>query len=226
MSWRSNSKTAGIRQFTGPYPPRYGGMLWYTTGDMREWGSQHWGHNLGCYYQALPAVNRVELMEPLFSMYSGMYESGALAARQQWGSQGVWLPETTCFDGLEPLPEDLAAEMRDLYLVRKPWDQRSERFRRFAATKLKHNSRWNWAGVGHWDQGHWVEPDKGAGPFGHVTHIFSTTAKIAFLYWLRYEYTQDKAWLRNRAYPMLKGTVEFYRHFPNVKKAADGKYHI
>ena len=25
---------------------------------------------------------------------------------------------------------------------------------------------------------------------------------------------------------MLKGTVEFYRNFPNLKKDADGKYHI
>ena len=25
---------------------------------------------------------------------------------------------------------------------------------------------------------------------------------------------------------MLKGAVEFYRNYPNVKKGADGKYHI
>ena len=35
-----------------------------------------------------------------------------------------------------------------------------------------------------------------------------------------------RAWLRTRAYPMLKGAAEFYRNFPNVKKGADGKYHI
>lgn len=210
----------------GAYPPRYGGMLWYTTGDMREWGSQHWWWNSSCYYDALPATNRFELMDPMFSMYSGMYESCATAARQQWGSEGIWLPETTWFDGLEELPEDIAAEMQDLYLLRKPWQQRSERFRRFGQVKLKHNSRWNWGGVGRWDQGHWIVPDKGAGPFGHVTHIFSTTARVSFLFWLRYEYTQDKQWLRDRAYPMLKGTVDFYRNFPNTKKGADGKYHI
>ena len=34
------------------------------------------------------------------------------------------------------------------------------------------------------------------------------------------------AWLRDRAYPMIKGAAEFYRHFPNVRKEADGKYHI
>jgi hypothetical protein len=53
-----------------------------------------------------------------------------------------------------------------------------------------------------------------------------TTAKIAYLYWLKYEHTLDEAWLRDRAYPMMKGAVEFYRNYPNLKKDADGKYHI
>jgi hypothetical protein len=165
-------------------------------------------------------------MDPVFDMYSGMYESCATAARQQWGSKGVWIPETVFFDGLEELSDDIAAEMRDLYLLKKPWENRSDRFRQYAETKLKHNSRWNWGGVGHFDQGHWKFSDKGGGPFGHVTHIMSTTARIAYLYWLRYDYTKDKEWLRDRAYPMLKGTVEFYRNFPNLVKGDDGKYHI
>jgi hypothetical protein len=59
-----------------------------------------------------------------------------------------------------------------------------------------------------------------------VTHIFSRGAKIAYYYWLRYEYTMDTAWLRDRAYPMLKGVAEFYRNYPNLKKGPDGKYHI
>ncbi len=48
-------------------------------------------------------------MDPLFSMYSGMMDSCALAARQQWGSQGIWIPEITFFDGMEKLPDDIAA---------------------------------------------------------------------------------------------------------------------
>jgi hypothetical protein len=68
--------------------------------------------------------------------------------------------------------------------------------------------------------------DKGRGPRGHVLHIFSAGAKIAHLYWQRYEFTQDKNWLRDRAYPMLKGIAEFYRNYPNLKKGTDGRYHI
>jgi alpha-L-fucosidase 2 len=42
--------------------------------------------------------------------------SFANAARQQWGSQGIWIPETSYFDGLEDLPDGVAEEMRKLYL--------------------------------------------------------------------------------------------------------------
>jgi hypothetical protein len=116
--------------------------------------------------------------------------------------------------------------MRDLYLLRKPWAQRSARFMEFAQTRLPHSSRWNWFGGGSWVAGRWVPTERGFGPFGPVTHIMGTTAKVAYLYWRRYEYTLDGTWLRDRAYPMLKGAAEFYRTFPNVWKGDDGKYHI
>ena len=210
----------------GLYPPRYGGMLWYTNGDMREWGSQYWWNNQSCYYNALPPTNRLEIMDPLFSMFSKHLDSYALAARQQWGSKGLWFPETTFFDGLEEMPEDIAAEMRDLYMLRKPWDERTERFRRYAETKPKHNPRWNWVTVGHWEDGHWMIPEKGVGPFGHVTHIFSATAEIAYSFWLKYEYSNDTNWLRDYAYPVIRGAVEFYRNYPGLVKEDDGKYHL
>jgi hypothetical protein len=59
-----------------------------------------------------------------------------------------------------------------------------------------------------------------------VSHIFGSTAKIAYLYWRRYEFTLDRDWLRDRAYPMLRGAVEFYRNHPNLKKGEDGRYHL
>ena len=210
----------------GKLPPKFNGMIWNTGGDVRAWGSQHWFANLSCYYEALPAANRLELMDPAFDMYFGMYDACATAARQQWGSQGIYVPETVFFDGLAELPEDIAEEMRELYLLRKPWEQRSERFMRFASTQLGHSSRWNWIGGGEWVKGHWTIREKGFGPFGHVNHILGTTAKVAYLFWRRYEYTRDEDWLRARAYPMLKGAAEFYRHHPNVRKDADGIWHI
>jgi hypothetical protein len=210
----------------GKYPAKFNGMLWMTDGDARKWGGHYWGANQSCLYHALLPTNRPKLLDPMFDMYSGMYESCALAARQQWGSQGIFIPETVAFDGLARLPDDIAAEMRDLYLLRKPWEERSGKFLAYAGTKLAFSSRWNWMGNGKWENGRWTCAERGGGPYGPVTHIFSRGAKIAYLYWQRYEYTMDPAWLRDRAYPMLRGVAEFYRNYPNVRKEADGRYHI
>jgi hypothetical protein len=165
-------------------------------------------------------------MDPMYDMYSGMVESCSRAARQMWGSKGLWIPETVGFDGLQELPEDIAAEMRDLYLLRKPWALRSYRFRKFADRKQPHCSPWNWKGSGRWIDGEYVYKSLHGDPFGYLVHIPTTTAKVAYLFWLRYEYTMDRAWLRDRAYPMLKGTAEFFRNYPNVRKGNDGKYHV
>jgi Domain of unknown function (DUF5703) len=210
----------------GKFPTKFNGMLWNTGGDLRTWGAQHWFANLSCYYEALPASNRLDLMDPMFDMYSGMFDACSTAARQQWGSQGMYIPETSYFDGLEKLPGDIAAEMSQLYLMKKPWEQRSARFMEFAQTKHPHSSRWNWMQSGSYVNGRWVIVERGSGPYGNVSHIMGSTAKIAYLYWRRYEYTLDREWLARRAYPMLKAAVEFYRNFPNSSKGADGKYHI
>jgi hypothetical protein len=210
----------------GKYPAKFNGMLWTTGGDPRKWGNLYWGANQSCLYNALLQTNHPELLEPMFNMYTSSYKNLAFAAQQQWGSQGIFIPETMAFDGLAPLPEDIAAEMRELYLLRKPWTERSLKFINYAYTKMPFLSRWNWKKDEGWKDGVWNTSDKGGGTFGHVTHIFSRGAKIAYQYWLQYEYSQDINWLSNNAYPMLKGVAEFYRNFPNIKKERDGKYHI
>ena len=210
----------------GKYPPKFNGMLWSTKGDARQWGNLYWEANQSCLYNALFPTNRMELLDPMFDMYSGMYQSCATAAQQQWGSKGIYIPETVSFGGLPELPDTIASEMRELYLLRKSWGKRSGAFNNYALTKMPYLSRWNWKKDIGWKAGRWQTGDKGGGPFGHVTHIFSRGAKIAYQYWMKYEFTQDKEWLKNRAYPMLRGVAEFYRNFPNVRKEADGKYHI
>jgi hypothetical protein len=210
----------------GDYPPRFGGMLWYTNGDMRRWGSQYWWANTNAYYSNLMPANRLELMDPMFSMYFNMRDACASAAVQQWGSKGIWIPEISWFNGPERLPDDIAAELQDLYLVRKPFEERSARLQRYVETKTRHASRWNFLNDGKWVEGHFVIPTKGQGIFGHCTHILSPGARIAQLFYRRYEFTNDRDWLRDRAYPMIKGSAEFYRNFPNLRKEADGKYHI
>jgi hypothetical protein len=221
----------------GKYPPRFGGMLWRTTGDLSRWGSQYWWANTAAYYRNLMPANRLELMDPMFSLYTGMLDSCAIAARQQWGSQGIYIPEIVFFDGLETLPDDIAAELQDLMLLRKPYAQRSAKFQWFIERRNRHHARWNFQADGYWDEGHLVVPTKGgqrdAGDggtksdiYGHCTHILADATRIADLYWQRYQYTMDEAWLRDRAYPVIRGAAEFYRHFPNFTRDADGKYHL
>jgi hypothetical protein len=197
----------------GDYMPGFRSMLWNTTGDMATWGSQYWWHNQGCYFNGLTSANRPELLEPVFSMFTRHYESYTRAARQQWDSKGIWIPETNWWNGLENLPDDIAKELSDLCLLRKPWDEHSEAFMDYAKTKNGFNGRWNGS------------LSKKA-PFSHVSHIFSATARISYLYWLHYAYHLDKEWLRTTGYPMIKGTAEFYCNFPNLVKEADGKYHL
>lgn len=223
----------------GKYPPRFGGLLFNTNGDMRRWGSQYWWSNTSAYYRNLIPANRLELMQPVFSMYSGMYDACATAARQQWGSKGIYIPEITPFSGPEKLPDDIAAELQDLMLVRKPYKDRSAKFQWFVETKNRHEARWNFQADGYYDHGHYIvptkaeiQPDRFSSPdavdgiFGHCTHFLSSGARIAELYWHYFQSTMDTSWLRKYGYQQIKGSAEFYRNFPNLTKDADGKYHI
>jgi len=198
----------------GKYPPKFNGMLWCTGGDIRMWGSQYWWWNEQTLYRTLLAANHLELMNPMFDMYSGMYSAAKLAARQQWGSKGIFIPETVAFNGLERLPEDIAQELRDFLLEKKSSAELSLAFKEYMKYRHHFSSRWNFLHA------------LACGPYSFVVHIFSSGAKIAYLYWLYYEYTLDEFWLRNRAYPVLKGVAEFYRNYPNIEKGKDGKYHI
>lgn len=210
----------------GDFPTKFNGMLWTTGGDLRKWGGAFWGANQSCLYNALFPTNHLELMNPMFKLYTNAYSTFEKSAAQQWGSKGIYIPETVSFDGVAELPEDIADEMRKLYLKQKPWADRTQRFIDYAETKHPFLSRWNWRKDTTWVAGRWPVANRGEGAYSPVNHIFSRGAKIAYQYWQQYEYTQDINWLRERAYPMLKGMAEFYRNFPNVKKEKDGKYHI
>lgn len=206
----------------GKYPPKFNGMIWCTSGDKRRWGSQYWWWNEQSLYPALFAANHLELMNPMFNMYGDMHDAAELAASQQWGSKGIFLPETVAFNGSERLPQAIAAELRDFLLERKSVGELSPAFRKYLKHRHPHSSRWNFLHGATYRRG----KKRIFSPYSYVVHIFSSSAKIAYLYWLRYEYTLDERWLRNRAYPMLKGVAEFYRNYPNVKKGNDDKYHI
>ena len=204
------------------YMPGFRGMLWYTNGDLAMWGSQYWWNNQGTYFNGLTPVNRPGILAPVFYTFSKHYDAYATAARQQWGSKGIWIPETTWFNGPETLPDNIANEMRDLYLAKKPWKDRSKEFMDFAETKNDLNSSWNWLFLRRSSK----TGEDGSGPFAWTSHIMSSTAKVAYVFWLNYAYHLDKEWLKETGYPVIKGVVEFYSNFPNLVKEPDGKYHL
>ena len=107
----------------------------------------------------------------------------------------------------------------------KPWDSMSKRFTitpprrtRIPAVGTGWSAdKWKMAGGSRRARQRSVWPG--------YAHFFARR-KIAYQYWLQYEYTQDRDWLAGDAYPVLKNVAEFYRHYPNVRKEDDGKYHI
>lgn len=210
----------------GKYPPNFGGMIFSPCGDYRHWGTMQWWNNLSLYYNPILASGHYELMKPLFSMYGGMEKAARTAARQQWGAEGMYLPEVTWFNGPEELPEEIAAEMQALYLFEKPWEERSEAFKEFVDRKAPHESRYNYKSYEHYEKGRVVYQERGYGPYGATTYMFGSQAGIAYFFWSYYVYTGDMEFLRKEAYPVIKGVGEFYMSLPLVKKAEDGLYHL
>lgn len=177
------------------------------------------------YYNAIMASGRYEIAMPFFTQWNNMRDRLEIAAKQQWDSKGIYIPEVVGFDGPEVLSDELATELADLMLMRKPWEERSEAFRAFALKKRPHESRWNFFAQEEWDNGTLVQKDRDMGPFGPVTHMLGSQSGIAFLYWEYYLFSGDSGYLRDYAYPIIKGVAEFFNHFPNLKKGEDGKYH-
>ncbi len=212
------------------FAPNYGGLLFSSRGDRRSWGNMQWWNNLNLTYNAMLPAGYEELLEPYFNMYFNMYEASQTAARQQWGAEGIYIGETTNVWGPEELPEDIAAELRDLLLCRKPWSERSPEFMAFARKKNSYEPRWNFllglVASAEWKDGELVFGETPYGSISYVSHIFGSMANLAYHYWLTYEYTNDEAFLKEKAYPMLRGVAEFFRTYPNLIREDDGYYHV
>ena len=61
-------------------------------------------------------------------------------------------------------------------------------------------------------------------PGGYTAFIFTVATEVALQAMWRYEFSGDNQWLRDYAYPLLKGSLDFYLSY--AKKGPDGKYHL
>ncbi len=198
----------------GKYPAKFNSQIWVTAGDERRWGGRYWWWNQGTMHSSFFAANHVELNDPLFDMRTAAFPAYEKAARQDWGSRGIFIPETTAFNGPEELPGEIAAEIRKVFI---DGQAPSERLRAICDRRNAFESRWTWQKTPANDP---------AIPVGWVSHVMVAGAKTAELFWKRYEYTRDRDWLAERAYPMLKGAAEFYVNYPNLCTDEDGNIHI
>jgi glycosyl hydrolase family 95/uncharacterized protein DUF5703 len=196
----------------GSLPPKWNGSLFVTDGDERQWGAQFWVWTTETHYFPLFAADAVDLTRPYFDMYRKQLPDCEQAGLQRWGVQGAFYPETTPFDGPVILPDDVAMEFQDVYLGRKSNLQFSQRAR----------------ALGQYDGSLRVlagaQTELAAGRYTWISHAVSAGCELAVQAWWRYRYTGDSGWLRSHAYPLLRGTVEFYRNL--VEKGVDGRYHI
>ena len=141
------------------------------------------------------------------------YDQYAIAAAQMWGSEGIFIGETAGILGWETLPEDVAEGMKRYYTFET--ERRGEAFEELTRRRNRYLPAWNWNVFG-----------TGENQASFVTHTLVATQETAEHYWAKYAYTRDLDFLRQSAYPFIRGAAELYRSWPGLKKEEDGKYHI
>ncbi|MGV8134130.1 MAG: glycoside hydrolase family 95-like protein [Mangrovibacterium sp.] len=206
------------------YVPHWNVLLWRHDGDYEaSWsGPRMWGWNLQSHYEAIPGSNHIELMKPYINSYWMGVENGRWHARNIRGSKGTYLSETQFWNGMrtyQNVGEDILSEEREFLFHRKSWDELSEKYKNFIR---------NFSGYDEtlWGYDFHKRLNKKIEPYVYHSHCFSTGAKVAWRFFLVWEYTRDITFLKERAYPLIRDMAEFYRNYPDVKKEKDGKYHI
>jgi len=199
----------------GSLPAKWNGSLFTTQGDQRGWGSQFWVWTTEISHFPLYAADAADLADPFFDMYVKQLPACQEAARQRWGVQaGAYFLEAGPFDGPVVLPDEVAREYQDVYLGRKSNSELSRRaldLGQFECvlTQFADGRR---------------PPHIVAGRYSYVSHIATSGSELAMQAWWRYRHSGDTQWLRTHGYPLLRETVEFYRHL--ARKEVDGRYHF
>lgn len=192
----------------GALPAKWNGSLFITNGDQRPWGSQLVVWTTETFYWPLLAADAVPLSDPYFDMYVSHLPDAKQVARQRWGVKGgAYYPEFYPFDGPVVLPEDVAEEFQRVCLRKMSNIELSAKALEFCQYEA-----------------HLATNACYKNGLGHISHLVSSGSELAIHAWWRYRYTEDEQWLRTHAYPLLRETVEFYRHF--AKRGDDGLFHI
>lgn len=193
----------------GKYPGKYNGGNWIGQGDRRDWGAWFWNWNQDSLFQPLMDANHMELMKPLFTMRESCFRQYETAARQLWGSKGIFIGETSGVLGFETLPENVAENLRKYFAGES---ELSEQVKSMGNRRNAFLTPWNWK--------------LSQSRFSYVTHTMVATMETAEYFWMAYRYTKDEDFLRKKAYPFIRGAAEMYRNYYGFRKGEDGKYHF
>jgi hypothetical protein len=196
----------------GRFPTKFNNSLWLAEQDRRPWGAQYWLWNEEALYEPLLAANQVAPTDSFYRMYFDQLSLAKIAAQQRWGVGGAFFPETVSYDGPLELPEPIAREFRDIFLARSTADKLSPEARKYAYDSQL------------WAVNRSYAKYLLAGRYSFITHILSSGSELALQFWRRFEYTQDRDWLAQTAYPLMKETAQFYLEY--CKLGPDGRLHI
>jgi alpha-L-fucosidase 2 len=179
----------------GPYPAKWDGGPGLLCGDERNWGLAEWVQEIRFTYLPLYAANRLDMARGLTRHYTAMVPYLTEQTRKMWDLPGLWIPETE-------LPWGHAEDWLlkdDGRGPRKDYDWHSR-----IADKIPY---------GRFD---FYNP--------YIGLLFTSGLEVCQHYLTYYRYTGDEAFLRQDAYPVIRGVCEFLAGL--LHKEADGRYHL
>lgn len=179
----------------GTVPAKWDGGPGLLVNDQRTWGLSEWVQEIRFTYWPLYAANQPEMAAGLFRHYSAMLPYLEQQTRNMWGVPGIWIPETVL-----------------------PWGH-AEDFALHAAGRnvVKSFQRWDPRNA-HYGRGRFEAYNP------YVGFLFTSGLELSHHYLTYARHAGGQAFERERAYPMVKGVVEFVSAL--LAREADGRYHL
>jgi hypothetical protein len=179
----------------GAIPAKWDGGAGLMRGDERRWGGAEHVQETRFTYMPLYGANQLEMAKGYTDFYNGMLPYFEVQTDKMWGVSGLWFPET-----LFPWGHTMDFQLKETdadYGV------------------PGHFVRWHpeWAPYGKFN---WFNPYTGL--------HFNPGLEISHNYLTYYQYSGDEAFLKDEAYPVIKGVCEFLSNV--LHKEWDGLYHL
>lgn len=178
----------------GPVPAKWDGGAGLMVRDQRTWGICEWVQEIRFTFLPLYAANRLEMARGLCDFYSAMAPYLRAETERMWDLPGLWVPETVT-----------------------PWGHAEDFVLREDAGQVLADYFWAW------------EPERE--PYGRFHHynpyvgfLFTSGLEVCQHYLTYYRYSGDEHFLRERAYPVLRGVCAFVTSL--LREGDDRRYHL